>query len=62
MSAKVKLSYTNPAELEQIGKALAPYTDKIKIAKEQKSGYKRAYFDIKIPATNNAKPLKGGQK
>lgn len=48
MSAKIRVSYTYPFELEQVKNLLEPCTIKTKVPKEQKGVYKRAYFELKI--------------
>lgn len=56
MSAKIKLSYTDDSELVQVTQAIKPYILKQRISKEQKSSFKRAYFDLSITPEKAKKP------
>ena len=47
MSAKIRISYETPEELQEILEYLKPVTDKLKIPKEKKGGYDRVYIDVK---------------
>lgn len=44
---KLKVSYEEPAELTEFVSYLGGKVARLKIAKEQKGRYKRAYIDIK---------------
>ena len=47
MSAKIRISYETPEELQEILQHLKPITDKLKMPKEKKGGYDRVYIDVK---------------
>lgn len=47
MSAKIRISYETPEELQEILQHLKPITGKLKMASEKKGGYDRVYIDVK---------------
>lgn len=47
MSAKIRISYKTPEELQEILEHLKPIIGKIKVASEKKGSYERAYVDVK---------------
>lgn len=47
MSVKIRLSYTEDSELEQITNLLKPWILTVKCPTAEKTGIKRAYFELK---------------
>lgn len=43
---KIKVSYKNDYELHKVTTRLAPMIKRIKIPKEQKGAYKKAYIEL----------------
>lgn len=44
MAVRIKISYTNNEELEQIRKLLSPFLKHYKLAKNKEGQYKKAYM------------------
>lgn len=47
MSVKIKVSYENPQELQEVLERLAPMVQKCKASKGQEGRYKKAYIVLK---------------
>lgn len=46
IAAKIRVSYTDPEELQEIVERLQPMLKNVKIAKNSKGIYKKAYMDF----------------
>lgn len=47
MLAKIKVSYVHDQDLEKVIKLLQPALEKVKVAKNNRGMYKKAYIDLK---------------
>ena len=62
MSIKVRVSYEDEGELALMRQLLDGYAARIKVSKESKGQYKRAYFDIKSTPTKAGEACKNVEK
>ena len=47
IAAKIKLSYTDPEDLQEVVKLLRPMLRNVKVAHNDQGKYKKAYIELK---------------